>query len=418
MPWIKIILALSVALLVSRETFGQLNTIASAGALGPSAILINFEKQKPGAEATDLFSEWGITFLSGSDSQPRISSTFVVSVVNNVLRNETAGSSANVPLILNLHFPARRIGFNVSANDATQITIRGFDAFGNLLGTVQRSGLRTGGFLGVETNNFQGISKLIIDYGDTATPEQIDDLRIEFVKRPRFSTVLAQVGDGALPDGSLQTAIVISNLTNSTAQGELRTFDSKGNPLLLNLRGTTSPGGLAGTAFPLSIPAFSSITFVTTGATLEPKLGYATIQSSVPIEGTALFQVLDLNQRLVSEAGVSIASPKVFAVGVVRRFQLDSLNSGIAAANTSDARTDGRIALLDESGVEVAVNEEILDLNPGHHIADFLNEIFPGVPEDFRGTVLISSAKPLAVVILRTRNGVPISSLPVGSTQK
>ena len=267
-------------------------------------------------------------------------------------------------------------------------------------------------FVGIDAAATAGISKLTIDYGSVANFEQIDELIIEYPTRPSFSTYLAQIADGPFPTGSLQTTIVVSNLSNTTATGSLRLLNKEGQPLSFEMNGTP------GSTFSLSIPPLSSKSFASSGNTTPATPGYACIDSNVPLEGTAIYRILDTQGRVSSEAGVGSVGGRFTIVGVVQRSTTGDFNSGVAVANTSNQNATGTIFLYDESGTLVASNTTDLLLGPGQHRARFLHELFAGLPADFRGSILVTSDQPLALVILRTTAGLVISSLPVGSTQE
>jgi hypothetical protein len=57
-----------------------------------------------------------------------------------------------------------------------------------------------------------------------------------------------------------------------------------------------------------------------------------------------------------------------------------------------------------------------VSLEPG---ARFLAECLPALGSaDFKGSVLVGSSGPVAIVLIGTKKGLPVSSLPVGSTEK
>ena len=211
----------------------------------------------------------------------------------------------------------------------------------------------------------------------------------------------------------LQTVLVVSNLSATTADGELRLFDTTGAPLSLDLSGTTA------SVFPFSIEPFGSSTFNSSGVGPMVSVGYACIEANAPVDSTAIFRILDAEGNATSEAGIGGSTGRYISVGVVQRRIDGDLNSGIAAVNISSKANNSNIRLLDGKGVEIASDLDVLDLEGGQQKARFLNEIFPDVPaQDLDGTLVITSDKPLVVAILRTAAGLVISSLPVGSTQK
>ena len=264
----------------------------------------------------------------------------------NALRN-TAGPVWDGPLIINFRYPVRRVGALLENGTAgTKATLTAFDALGNVLGEVEQGGLGGDLFLGIETmtNPRMWISKLRINYTGDGRDEQIDDLMVDYVSRPTFTTYLAQIADGPLPSGALQTTIIVSNLTNTTARGELRLLDNGGLPLSYEMN------GLPGSTFDLVIPPFSSQSFTSGGNTVPPTPGYACVESSVPVDGTAIFRVLDAQGTVTSEAGVGATMGRMALVGAVQKFISGDFNSGIAVVNISDKNIQGTISLYDQPG--------------------------------------------------------------------
>ncbi len=310
--------------------YGQVNKLTRMDSFSQESILIDFEGHTDGARARTLFSAWGTVFFAGASTQPIIrylppGNIFFTDGPFHVLRNEVrAGSPSNGPLIIDFRYPVRRAGFQLeNGTGNTKAIIKAFDALGNTLGTVEQDGLEGEPFVGIEevTAN-PGIFKLTVDYGNGGPDEQIDDLIIDYESRPAFTTYLAQIADGPLPSGALQTTIIVSNLTNTTARGELRLIDDGALPLSFEMN------GIPGSTFDLVIPPFSSRSFTSGGNTLPPTPGYACIQSTVPVEGTAIFRVLDAQGNVTSEAGVGASAGRMTVVGAVQRFASGNFNSG------------------------------------------------------------------------------------------
>lgn len=393
----------------------QVTKLSNTNAFGSESAEVDFEQLRDGTDAGSVLGGWGVTFRAPGSSTPVVRTIGAASVFSNVLRNENAGeSSSDIPLIVNLKHPVERIGF-VLANgeEATQVTIQAWNDLGTDLGTIQENGLEESTFVGIETSDPDGISKLLISYGASANEEQINSLLIEYVERPEFVVYLAQIGDGPIPGtGNLTTSIVVSNLSASTAMATLRFFDEEGNPLSL----TTGEG--ADDTIEMTIQPFSSRSLETDGSSDPAIAGYAVIESNVPVEGTAIFRVSSSGD-IVTEAGVGSAQGLHRVVGAVQKFQAGNFDSGIAVVNTSDSNSDGRIELYDEDGNLVGSDDGLLDLAPGEHVARFLPQIFGSLGgQDFAGTLLITSDQPVATVILRTGNGLVLSSLPVGSIEE
>jgi hypothetical protein len=412
----KIVLVILALGFLTGQLSAQLGEVADREDFSTESVEFDFEGPKSGSLAGDVLSRWGLNFLKGSVGVPTIMTRFELVFSNNLLHNgDGTGQSAEIPLVINLKHPALKVGFEMSNGDEnTQVTVTAFDELGNKLGSVQRSGLEEPAFLGVGVGESLGISKVVLSYGADEKSEEIDDLIVEYVDRPEFASYLAQIADGPIPGfGTFQTTIIVTNVSNSTASGELAFFDGSGDPLALDF------GDGEKSTLDLMIRPSSSVTFVSSGTASPVGVGYARILSSVPVDGTAVFRLTRPNGEIASEAGVGSDRGRVDAVGAVEKLVAENFDSGIAAVNISDSEASAEIQLYDQSGEAVDLNKSLLELPPGGHTSGFLSSIFPDLQsEDFSGTIRVVSDVPLAVVIMRTANGVVISSLPVGSLQK
>ena len=403
-------LVLGLATLFLTPGFGAIKRLNDPNAFSGASVTIDFEGQIDGADAANLFGSWHLTFGAPQPDVVRIRTEFVL-FANNVIQNEASGdSSAGRPLVINLGQPLKRVGFVLgNGGPGVSATARAFDDLGNLLGAEIVDDLMEATFLGLEDEGTAGISKVTIDYGAAEAEEQLDDFIFDYGSAHVFSTYVAQVADAL----QLQTVLVVSNLSATTADGELRLFDTTGAPLALDLSGTTA------SVFPFSIEPFGSATFNTSGLGSTVSVGYACIEANAPVDSTAIFRILDADGNATSEAGIGGSTGKYISVGVVQRRIDGDLNSDIAAVNISSEANSSSIRLLNGNGVEIASDLDFLDLEGGQQKARFLDEIFPDeAAQDLDGTLVITSDKPLVVAILRTAAGLVVSSLPVGSTQR
>lgn len=404
------------ALILSVPAQAQVSKLMGQDQFSGESVLLKFDEQPDGAPARDLYSQWGLTFLGNDAIQPEVTERLnALAMQFNVILN--GNSSPDVPLIIDFHFPVQKVGFRLG-NGASGVTatLTAFDSQGKNLGSVQQS-LESDTFVGISTSSSLGISKLLVDYGSSANSEQLNNIIFDYVSRPRFISYLAQIASGPVPGGkSLQTVIVISNMTNSTAQGDLRLFADDGSPLNVDLDGTTD------STFSLSVPAFGTRTFTTT-ETGSLAVGYACIDASTPVQGTAVFRIFDSSGQLNAEAGVSADTPKIRVLGPAQHFLTGDFNTGFAVVNGSDEATTVRVDLFQGTGGPLTTPPNgqpfNIDLEPHGHAAMFLTEMFHTLAdEDFTGTIVISSPKPITVVLLRSSGGLVRSSLQTGSTQK
>ena len=428
-------MAILVSTLLVSSASGQLERLPDSMSFTTEAVLIDFENYQAGAQARTVLAGWGIELVPSGATEARISLaarqtgfTSIPPEITRTVRNSgTNGEeSADSSLIINFRFPVQRVGFLFgNFDDTMRATLHAFDVAGNLLGTIEQAGLDNSGppgevFLAVRADPDTPIAKITLDYGDSDRAEQIDNLILQYVSRPTFQAYLAQIGDGLIPpgvlpqgSGALRTTILVTNVSNSTAQGGLRLLESSGAPLALSLNGAVV--GM----LDLTIPPSTTVSFTSRGDRDPPTSGYAVIQSNVPVEATAIFQVLDEDGDVFTEAGVGSTTGRASQVGAVQRFVQLGINSGIAVVNSSDIANDATAFLLDQSGEVVQVEEGQLDLQGGQHRAVFLNELFGDLPAgNVEGSLLVTSDQPLSIVVLRTILGLVSSSLPVGSTQR
>jgi hypothetical protein len=343
-------LSLLLLLAFTAPVAAQLTDVSGNPAFSNQSVKFDFEGLSQDTQVSRLFSAWGITFEQGQNGVPTVVPVFVLGFSNLVVSNvPPTGDSSDKPLVLNFAFPVYKVGFTArNGTEATTVTIHAFNSLGDELGSVEHTGLAEPTTIAVSTASPLGISKLSISYGSDEDPEQIDDLQFQYVSRPQFVTYLAQVGDGPVPGvGVLRTSIVVANLSNSTAQGSIDFFDGEGDPLDIQIGSSLSD------SFTLSIPPFSSTTLVTRGE--EVSVGYAKIQTNVPVQATAVFRTLSSSGAVLSEAGVGGTLGRVVSVGVVQKFTVGNFDSGIAIVNTSDRDSAGRIELYKQDGTLFAV---------------------------------------------------------------
>jgi len=406
----SIVLVFLLLMVGSFSAQAQVSKISSPSAFDSDSVKFDFQEYQAEIQAADVLGKWGLNFHGIDAAVPKV--RMVVAPIggaepDRVVHNQV-DTGSSLPLIVNFKYPVSKVGFYASNGSAnTTVTLTAFDPVGTKLGSVSETGLTDEKFIGITSLSTRGIAKLLVDYGTAAESEQIDDMIFDYVSRPRFSTYLAQVGDAK---GLLQTILVISNLTNSTAKGELRLFDSQGAPMSVKLGDETN------SVFPFSLPPFSSKNLPTQAVSDPPKVGYAEIESNVPVEGTAIFRLISGDTTL-AEAGVGSSVPRPFVVGVVQKVAAKGFDTGVAAVNTTGQAVDARIKLYNEAGNLVATNDTDMDLGPHRHTAMFLSQLFPQYAEsDFTGTLVITADKPMAMVMIRTLGGIAQSTLPVGST--
>jgi hypothetical protein len=124
--------------------------------------------------------------------------------------------------------------------------------------------------------------------------------------------------------------------------------------------------------------------------------GYATLLSSIPVNGSALFKTM-IGENIVSEAGVDLSKPaKNFIVYV------DNVNgaySGYAVANYGTGIANLTLTLRDSSGN--TKDRTSFALSPRQQLPEFAAQRFTAAPAGFEGTIEFASDQKVAAVALR-----------------
>ncbi len=427
---IRLVLALMFFSLTGGSLFAQVTSV-QRGDFSDEAVVLNFTFPRVAApgDLSDVFSRWGVSIAGEGGGTPILANgTPEGDGFLGVVSNQPPGdSSAGLGLVFDLRTGARRVGLSIgNGGPGVTATISAYDRAGRLLGRVESGEVPETFdnplFVGVETDSEHGISKLTVDYGDAPNPEQVSLLIADFVNRPLFTTVVAQVGRGRIRNNArLETLISIVNLDATTARGRIRLFDDDGNEL--------EPGeesGLDETDLKFRLPAFLATSLDTRSLQLPAFSGYAVLESNVPVTAACRFQAFELNGALISESGVGADRPRTFLVGAVQRrrpervVDLTGYESALALANPGDlpARIDisvfEAVEQGDQNGTPVRRPGAVVELAPGQHMAQFLSQLVPDIAgEDFDGSIVIRSNQPIAATLIETVRGLPSSSVPL-----
>ncbi len=209
-----------------------------------------------------------------------------------------------------------------------------------------------------------------------------------------------------LANGEGQTSLImLANTGSQPVEATVFFYDEDGNPASVPLRtyGTKSE-------LDVTIAPNSSLGIQTQDKGGALIVGWVRVVSDQPLRGTTDFQFTE-DLEIVREAGVAdavpIGSANVFiSVG-------GGFNAGVAVANPTEQDGNLTFRLLTSSGVELA--SKTFPLVSGGHMARFVSELFSDeVGTAFEGTLVIESTVPVAIIAIRTKGGVQISSYPVG----
>ncbi len=224
--------------------------------------------------------------------------------------------------------------------------------------------------------------------------------RVE-IYRPAHQLYLAEFAAGEgystrlTVNNSHNESVVAPIIFNSTSGEELQFSDAQGTP---------------GPAY-LSVLPFSSASLVITDDGQPVKTGWVTIDSRLPLTASLIYQYAP-GGLVLNEVGVGESRPTDFAN--VKVSHGGGFSTAIALAVPGDEEAHVFVQLLDTEGNELVKSE--FSLGSRHQMAKFFNELLhPDLSFNaFEGTLVLRADQPLIVTALRTKNGTPISSFPVG----
>jgi outer membrane protein assembly factor BamB len=222
------------------------------------------------------------------------------------------------------------------------------------------------------------------------------------VYAPMHETYMAEVGSG----GGITTLLTLNNMSAAPANATLFFLGENGAPLSLPVAGLTGNRS----EVPLVLAPFSAAT-VQVQESAQFIGGWAGVISDQLLRGTAIFQSR-MGGQVFSEVGVGDSPATGFANVFVT--QAEGFGTALAFANPSNENALLTFRLLNPAGTEVAVAS--MELASLAQRARFFDELFAtgAVPAGFSGTLVIEAEVPVSITAIRTRNGIFISSYPVG----
>jgi outer membrane protein assembly factor BamB len=228
------------------------------------------------------------------------------------------------------------------------------------------------------------------------------------IYQPIHQLYLSQIADGA----GATTLITLANLSSVVNSGTVEFLNESGEPLALEVVGVADP--VSSVNFSLQPNGTAKIQ--TTGNSLDVHSGWARVTGIRSLKATAVFQYSD-DQLILFEAGVG-DSPATGAANLfVTRISPSAssqISTGLALVNPSDETATVAIQFRRKLPTSATLDTE-LTLEPGQHIAEFVEELFPGGTDSAtEGYLILRSDIPIALTTLRTQNGYQMSSYPVG----
>lgn len=218
---------------------------------------------------------------------------------------------------------------------------------------------------------------------------------------------LPQLADGPTTNGTVQTTLILNNLTQNPATATISLSQDNGAPLVVNI-----PGVDNNSMFTASLPPGGSAFFQTDGQS-PYATGAATVSSTQPIAVAAVITAKDGNGDVLTETGVAGSAPK--EKFLVAFDTTNNIDTGLAWFNPGSLPVTLTINQLDPSG-NVVASTQSQPLAPGAHMTAYAADFFPGT-SGVQGALSVTAtgAAGAAVAAMGLRqNGTPLS---MGSMQ-
>lgn len=214
--------------------------------------------------------------------------------------------------------------------------------------------------------------------------------------------VFPQVANGSV----FKTSVVLVNKTDAPSSGQLHFEKSGGSPFEMKLVGLNAPTSTVD----FTVPPAGSVVIESDG-TGDLNVGYAYLNSTGPLGGTILFQILSGGQ-VVTEAGVE-PSPVTRWCKIPVIFQAGKVNTGVALLNRTGSSNIVELVLKNSSGNIIATKTETLGAH--EHRPKFVNQFFTIGEPSFSGSLEVTAGGDFSAVALK-QTGVVLTTFPVATS--
>ncbi len=214
--------------------------------------------------------------------------------------------------------------------------------------------------------------------------------------REAYKLYFAHIANGVFGESRFSTSVILQNTSTLPARGELKLYKSDGSPMSSEF----PPTAQTGSSFWFDIPP-GGASVITTDGKGTGSAGYAAVDTTVPITGTAVFSQFDSRGALVTEAAVAASSGIEFFA-----FPVDNsgdYNTGLAVANISGStKATLTLKMVDLAGKTLSA--KTMTLEPGTQKAVFVGgtgQLFPELP-GVRGSLQVWADQPVYAIALRS----------------
>jgi len=210
----------------------------------------------------------------------------------------------------------------------------------------------------------------------------------------RASVYFPQFVDG----GGYVTTIALLNTSSTDESGRIILRDNSGAPMAIR-----PVGGNPGSAFSYAIPPHGLFMFQSDGSSAGAVAGSAQIlpdEGSLSPVGAGIFGFTQGGVE-VTESGIPAGTPTTHA-----RIFIDTSkghDTGVALATSGSNGTTITFRALHKDGkTRVSPTDATVALKPGEHLAAFVRQLVPNIPDGFEGVLDLSASEPFVALTLRS----------------
>lgn len=220
-----------------------------------------------------------------------------------------------------------------------------------------------------------------------------------------------QFVQGGTESGYYVSEIVFINTATTTSSGFIYFRDDNGEPLTIEL-----DNGASGSTFPFNLGPGSSKIIRSTG-TGPLKVGWVDVDevSGAGLGGVLTYTLYQLSGQPLTEVSVEPSAVETSFSLPVEFSQVSNTAVALSSLEPRGVSIPVAFLLVDSNGAIIATSR-ILEFGGQHHLARFVDQLFPTITPPFRGMLVIAAAgaEPLpgiSVVGLKLRDGL-FSSIP------
>jgi hypothetical protein len=213
------------------------------------------------------------------------------------------------------------------------------------------------------------------------------------------TTFFPQIADGGPASQDWVTTITLVNPTTTAANVTVNMYGDDGTPMPLDF------GNGPVTSFTVTISPIGTATFQSLGNRSQIQTGWAMATSTAQIYGSVMYKYSTNGTPQQGVMVSGIAPSDVF-------FSPATSTSGVVVVNPNQVSIQIVAVALDSGGGVVATVNSTLPA--GTHQSLAIAQLFPGIPANFRGTILAyTPSKSQFVALAISGDGGVISSYPI-----